>query len=92
VWATDQVCWIHYQVDGSSSGPDPLMGDDHEPGRWGPSMTPQVFLISIISANDRVKPIVTSQTLVNLGLHLENLITITNYPLNRVNTHPWSKI
>jgi hypothetical protein len=32
------------------------------------------FLISIISANDRVKHIDFSQTLVNLGHHLENQV------------------
>jgi hypothetical protein len=32
------------------------------------------FLISIITANDRVKPVDSSQTLVNLGHHLENLV------------------
>jgi hypothetical protein len=36
-------------------------------------VTPR-FLISIISANDQVKPVDSSQTLVNLGHHLENLV------------------
>jgi hypothetical protein len=32
------------------------------------------FLMSIINANDRVKHVDSSQTLVNLGHHLENLV------------------
>jgi hypothetical protein len=35
VWDTNQVGWAHWQVDGSSGRPDPLVGDDHEPSRWG---------------------------------------------------------
>jgi hypothetical protein len=33
---------------------------------------PQVFLISIINAKDRVKHVGSSRTMVNLGHHLEN--------------------
>jgi hypothetical protein len=53
------------------------------------------FLISIISANDRinrVKHVDVGQTLVNLDQHLENLSTITNDLLNRANTHFWSNL
>jgi hypothetical protein len=38
-WATNQIGWGHYQVGGSSGRPDPLVGDDHELGWWGPRGT-----------------------------------------------------
>jgi hypothetical protein len=37
--ATNQVCWAHCHVDESSDGPEPLVRDDHKPGRWGPRGT-----------------------------------------------------
>jgi hypothetical protein len=39
VWPTDKVCWVHYQVGGSSGRPDPLVGDGREPGRGEPRGT-----------------------------------------------------
>jgi hypothetical protein len=36
VWAANLVGWAHCQVDWSSGRLDPLIGDDCEPGRWGP--------------------------------------------------------
>jgi hypothetical protein len=38
IWK-DKICWAHYQVSESSDGSDPLVGDYHEPGRWGPRGT-----------------------------------------------------
>jgi hypothetical protein len=62
---------------------------------WFGCVTPQGFLISIISADDlinRVKHVDSSQTLVNLGHHPENRSKITNDPLNQVNTPLWSNL
>jgi hypothetical protein len=47
------------------------------PPWWERHVMPQVFIISIISANDRIKRVEhvdIGQTLVNLGHHLENLV------------------
>jgi hypothetical protein len=39
LWATCQVGQAYWQFGWSSSRPDPLVGDDREPGRWGPRGT-----------------------------------------------------
>jgi hypothetical protein len=60
VWLTDQVCWAHCQVSGSSCGPDPLIGDDHEPGRWGPRGTHVSQRPTLIFTSVRRLPLPTS--------------------------------
>jgi hypothetical protein len=53
------------------------------------------FLISVISADDRinqVKHVDFGQILVNQGHHLEILANITNDPLKQVNTPLWSTL
>jgi hypothetical protein len=49
------------------------------------------FSLGLINTNELVKHADFSQTLVNLGHHLEDLAN-TNDNLNQVNTHPWSKL
>jgi hypothetical protein len=39
MWAATQVGWAHWQVGGSSSRPNPLVGGGGEPGRWVPRGT-----------------------------------------------------